>query len=452
MHEGLPRQYRMENRMRKRRKTYIGKKPNKMIVISWDAAGSQDIGLLKTLPHFRLLLERGAFCSRVKSVYPSLTYPAHVSIMTGKLPKHHGIVNNLRFQPGREKPDWFWQRRFIQGSTLYDEAEKAGLRVAALLWPVTAGARISYNFPEIWANRPWQHQLTVSMLYGTPGYELDLFRHYGSMLQGVRQPMLDDFVQSCMMRTMRLVRPDLLLVHLTDVDSMRHEHGVHSREAQEALRRLDMRLGQTMGLLKHMGEWKTTNLVILGDHYQKDVGCVLYPNYDIVQKGWAEKKGDAIAGWRVAAQNADGACYIYLKDRTDEDLKLAVARWLKEWKNTPGGGIREVYPGKRAWEKGADPGCSFMLEAEDGFYFRNGCTIPRQQAKKGNGIHRGAHGYDPDAPGYETFFLASGPDFQPQAQVDEMYLVDEGPILARALGLELPDADGAVINALFRGK
>ena len=31
-----------------------------------------------------------------------------------------------------------------------------------------------------------------------------------------------------------------------------------------------------------------------------------------------------------------------------------------------------------------------------------------------------------------------------------MNLTDEGPTLARALGVELEDADGAVINGLFR--
>lgn len=438
--------------MWKKRKKYIGQKPNPMIVLSWDAVGSQDIPVLKEFPHFRALLERAAFCGSVKSVCPSLTYPAHATIVTGKLPMHHGIINNLRFQPEREKPDWFWQRRFIRGTTLYDEAEKAGLRTAALLWPVTAGARITYNLPEIWANRPWQNQLMMSFIYGTAGYELDLFRRYGSGLDGIRQPMLDNFVQASFLRTFRGYRPDLTLVHLTDVDTTRHNCGVHSREALAALRRHDLRLGELLGMLKQIGMEKRTNIIVLGDHYQKDVSCVLYPNYYLVEKGWAQKKGNAIVNWRVAAQNADGACYLYLQDMQDQEFRLEVAEWLREWKNTPDSGIRAVYTGKQVRDKGGDPQCAFMLEAEEGFYFRNGCSYPREttdHANETNGLHRGAHGYDPDAPGYETFFLAAGPDFQPGARVKEMYLMDEGPILARALNLELEDADGAVINALF---
>ena len=62
------------------------------------------------------------------------------------------------------------------------------------------------------------------------------------------------------------------MVHLTDVDTNRHEYGVYSEEAMEAVRRHDMRLGELVSLLERMGEKTTTNIVVLGDHFQKDVG------------------------------------------------------------------------------------------------------------------------------------------------------------------------------------
>ena len=79
-----------------------------------------------------------------------------------------------------------------------------------------------------------------------------------------------------------------------------------------------------------------------------------------------------------------------------------------------------------------------------------GCRVEREEYRPGSKVHRGAHGYDPDCPGYETFFMAAGPDFQPGAEVAAMNLTDEGPTMARALGLELEDADGAVIDSFFR--
>ncbi|MFP3367009.1 alkaline phosphatase family protein, partial [Pseudoalteromonas sp. SIMBA_148] len=85
--------------------------------------------------HFRELLGRGSYCKQVETIYPSVTYPCHATIVTGKYPNRHGVVNNTLLQPGRDSPDWHWYRKSIRGTTLYDEAKKAGMTTAALLWP-----------------------------------------------------------------------------------------------------------------------------------------------------------------------------------------------------------------------------------------------------------------------------------------------------------------------------
>ena len=97
-----------------RRKKYIGKKPHRMLVISWDAVGNQDLAALETLPHLRSLMERAACCRRVKSVCPSLTYPGHAAIVTGRNPSHTGIVNNIRVPHFRKAPEWLLHVRLIR--------------------------------------------------------------------------------------------------------------------------------------------------------------------------------------------------------------------------------------------------------------------------------------------------------------------------------------------------
>ena len=104
----------------------------RMIIISLDAVGGMDEAYLRTLPNFRAFMDGAAICNNVKSVYPSITYPAHTSIVTGRYPQNHGVINNTFLQPNRESPDWYWQRSYIQGTTLYDEAVKNGMKVAAL--------------------------------------------------------------------------------------------------------------------------------------------------------------------------------------------------------------------------------------------------------------------------------------------------------------------------------
>ena len=76
-----------------------------MVVISLDAVSSKDIEIMKELPNISKLMKEGALIKNVETIYPSLTYPAHVSIITGKYPVNHGITNNIVLNKGR---NYFW--------------------------------------------------------------------------------------------------------------------------------------------------------------------------------------------------------------------------------------------------------------------------------------------------------------------------------------------------------
>lgn len=59
-------------------------KSKRLIVISLDALGSTDFEMFSQLPNFKKFIDHAAFCRQVRSVYPSLTYPAHTTIVTGR--------------------------------------------------------------------------------------------------------------------------------------------------------------------------------------------------------------------------------------------------------------------------------------------------------------------------------------------------------------------------------
>lgn len=423
---------------------------NRLIVLSLDAVGSIDLPYMRTLPHFRAFMKRAAGCERVISVYPSLTYPAHTSIMTGLYPANHRIVNNHKIQPEKRKPDWFWQRRYIHGTTLYDEARRSGLKVATLLWPVTGKARIRYNLPEVWANQPWENQISVSISNGTPWYQVDLYRRFGYMVDGVKQPQLDNFVQAGMLYTLRRYQPDVLFAHLTDVDTNRHTFGAFVPGIQDALGRHDRRLGELFSLLGSMGWEQKTNVVVLGDHCQKDVSMAVYPNYWFRRKGWLTAEKGMVKEWRVLARECDGACYIYLKNRRDRELAEEVRRLLCRWKEEERSGLEQFFEQPQIRNMGANGDCAFMLEARDGYFYQNECDVPFRQAGYGSGLHAATHGYLPTKENYQTIFFAAGPDFIPGARIGSMRLVDEGPLLAKVLGVSLGDTDGRVPGGLLR--
>ena len=169
---------------------------NNMIIISLDAVDKKDFEILKELPNFKKLIEKSSYSFEVESVYPSLTYPAHTTIITGKYPNNHGVINNILIQPGKNDPDWFWHRNKIQGETLYDLAKKKGMKIANLLWPVTAKGDIDYNLPEIFPNKWWQNQIIVSLLNGSIGYQLELNNKFKDLRNGTKQPGLDNFIMA----------------------------------------------------------------------------------------------------------------------------------------------------------------------------------------------------------------------------------------------------------------
>lgn len=72
-----------------------------LIVVSFDGLSTLDFEIIQSLPNFKKFIDESSYCKNVYSVYPTLTYPAHVTIVTGKYPKNHGIINNTLLQPGR---------------------------------------------------------------------------------------------------------------------------------------------------------------------------------------------------------------------------------------------------------------------------------------------------------------------------------------------------------------
>ena len=53
--------------------------------------------------------------------------------------------------------------------------------------------------------------------------------------------------------TIKTKKPNLMLIHLVDLDAQRHHHGFSSDEAQAAIRRHDVRLGKICNSTK--GKW-----------------------------------------------------------------------------------------------------------------------------------------------------------------------------------------------------
>ena len=427
-------------------------RPKRVMIISFDAVGREDLAYLETLPNFGKFFREGALLPHVNSCYPSITYPAHTSIITGKRPAHHGVINNTKLQPQRERADWIYQRKYIRGTTLFDQAKKKGMRTAALLWPVVGKSGIKYALPEVMVTRKWQTQILVNAMNGPVGYQLDLNRRFGHLRDGIRQPALDNFVHAGALYTIRKYNPELFLLHLTDVDTNRHIYGVHHPKVKEALARHDKRLGEILEALEETGSMEETTVILLGDHYQKDAKQIAYINHTFVKEGLMTIKDGKLKSWQAVAKSCDGSTYIYIKGKKKADTALQekVRSIIGRLALREDFGIARIFSAEEAKELGADPDCFMMLEAKDGWVFLDEWeqdTKPVREEKKH--ALRGTHGYLPCGEAYQTFFAACGCGIRPGKVERDIALWDEGVTIAKLLGLTLPEADGQVIEEIL---
>jgi predicted AlkP superfamily pyrophosphatase or phosphodiesterase len=418
------------------------------VVISLDGLASADLSEVRGLPAFRSLLRRGALCRRVRGIYPTQTYPLHATALTGVSPGRHGVLANSRFQPGREQPEWFWYRDALRLPTLYDRAREAGLATASLFWPSAGRSGQRWVLPEILPGR-WRMSLAWRALSaGTPLFLLDMLRRYGSLLRGLDRYHLDNFTAAAAAHLARSGRADLLLVHLLDLDAVRHREGFQGPSLRRTLEEQDRRLGRILEAALRPDGWTRTAFVVFGDHAFLDAHTVVNLNTALARGGFLtlDRRGRC-RGWRAWANTAEGSAHLYLRDREDRSLRRQVGRCLDELRSDPRHGIEEVYRGAALRRLGLGQDMDFVLEARPGFYFS---ALLRPEVREPASAGRlGCHGYRPDREGYTSLLLAAGAGVRAGAELEEMSILDLGPTLAALLGLALPEAEGRARGELL---
>lgn len=99
-------------------------------------------------PELQALRAAGSHARVAESVFPSVTYPSHASIVTGVRPARHGVAFNVTFEPTAERGRWYEEATDLRAPPLWEWARAAGLTTASVSWPSTLGARIDLLLPE----------------------------------------------------------------------------------------------------------------------------------------------------------------------------------------------------------------------------------------------------------------------------------------------------------------
>lgn len=379
-------------------------------MISYDAVGSGDVPSLLKLPNFSAFAEKGMLFRDIQTVFVSNTYPVHVSVATGVSPCEHGLVDNQEIDPSDPNPRWNYRSALIKKKTLWQAAAEKGLTTAAVLWPVTGGAKeIRWNIPETMAHGG-ENQIKLNLKYGSKILQVsELFRHK-NLMNGIHQPELDRFSTACMVDIIREKEPDLMLLHLTAYDSMCHIYGRGSAESIAVLKEMDEHLRSLLAAID-----SDTTVIIFSDHAQLNVHTVINPNHILEKANFAKVLRDgSLEHYSCYFTLQDGSAFFYRNGCDDS----AVDRVRDLTLTTEG--VRRILTEDEMKESGHTD-AAFGVCAEVGFHFGT-------EANK-----RGSHGYPTDYPDYSTFCAIS----EPIQGVEIKKITDITGIAARILDLQM---------------
>ena len=197
------------------------------------------------LPNLRSLLNDGTYADAVRGVLPTLTYPSHMTLMTGVSPAKHGIQSNTTFDPlDRNEHGWYWYAEDARVPSLWDAASGAHLKTANVYWPTSVGARVDFNLPQIWRSG-MADDLKLQRALSTPGLEEGLSATLGRYPGGMEETVADDEIRARFaLRLLETKHPDFMTVYFTGLDTEEHASGPFSPAANAVLERLDTLIGQ----------------------------------------------------------------------------------------------------------------------------------------------------------------------------------------------------------------
>jgi predicted AlkP superfamily pyrophosphatase or phosphodiesterase len=192
-----------------------------VLIISIDGLRPDALELADT-PTLDALRAAGAYSNSAQAVLPSVTLVNHASMLGGMGPEKHGIIWN----------EMDLERGMVKGPTVFSVAHEAGLSTAMI------------------AGKPKLEQLVLPD-------SVDLYYYAGyTDTQVVLQAL--EVIQAGL--------PDILFIHLPDVDSAGHLTGWMSTAQLLAVNLTDNLIGRVVAALETEGYLETTLILITADH------------------------------------------------------------------------------------------------------------------------------------------------------------------------------------------
>lgn len=261
----------------------------KLILISMDGFRYNYLDKLPLdkITNFTYLIKNGVKAKFIKNVFPTVTYPNHMTIATGLYPESHGVVDNVFWDPYLE--DKFDIANFRQnfeskwfdsgGEPIWVTNQNAGShRDSGVIWWPTGVAAIKSYMPRVMPADEFNE--TVS----------DWKVRVDTLIRWFRNDKEN-------------IRPiNLGILHFSDPDLTAHKYGPDNADGTitDEVQRIIFKLDDTLGYLKHTlvesNLWEEINLIVTADHGHTNllslkVGQINLDDYNIDPKSYTTVSG-----------------------------------------------------------------------------------------------------------------------------------------------------------------
>jgi len=394
------------------------------------------------VPNLRQLAKSGTRAEKMISVFPSVTYPAHTSLVTGTNPAEHGVISNFKGQG----VEWYLQAADIKVQTLWQSAQAQGLKTAIVTWPASYGADVDYLVPE---NLSFGLDNPVADISqgSTPGLYDVLAKGAATSIASFDHPdggeQLDELTTHLAVNLIKQEKPQLLLIHYLDADHRQHFLGPDDEGSLHAFELIDQFIGQLRDAVSEAGLEDKTNFIIVGDH-----GFVpVHTGINVYAALGKLARGDRAMMTALRPMILGGSGAFYARDQASAEQVETMTKELKDYVETRLRNLVTFIPKDELKKRGSYPGAEFALAAAPGYMLTGAKSsevfIPSPTIK-------GMHGYLPELPDMATGFIASGPAFRKDYTLPFIRMIDVAPTLVRLWGAELSGAEGVAVTGIYQ--
>lgn len=399
----------------------------------------------------RQLARTGTAAEGMTVSNPSVTWPNHTSMVTGATPRKHGVLFNgvlergsvglpVRVDPKRDKKD------LVRIPTIYDVMHAKGLSTAGINWPCTRNSgTLDIDFPD--SPDTFDHS--------TPSF-LASMKEAGRLSDETRagfgklSPTARDHVwMEAACHAITAYKPRFLLLHLLNCDALHHRYGPKTPGGYAAVGYADTCIREVLRAVETAGLTKKTTIFIVADHGFIAIPKTLQPNVILKQAGLltAAKGKVETARVQVVPEGGIGMVYLTVPETAAEDRRKVIELFTgKE-------GIETVLEPKSFAEYGLPQPDDYrqmadlILVAKEGYGI--GGDADGEEFVTESKSTLGTHGFLSTEPKMNAIFVAAGANVRQGETVGIVRNIDLAPTIARLFRIELPAAEGRVLDEVL---